>query len=62
METVLLSMVGFAVVLLALGVRVVFGRRPSRGSGGGDAAARAIQQNVYRLLGERRATEWGCYY
>ena len=34
METVLLSMVGFAVVLLALGIGVVFGRRPLRGSCG----------------------------
>jgi len=27
-----------------------------------DAAARAIQQHDYRLMGERRATEWGCCY
>ncbi len=30
-------MVGFAVVLLAMGIRVVFGRRPLRGSCGGVA-------------------------
>jgi hypothetical protein len=35
METVLLSMVGFALVLLALGIGVMFGRRPLRGSCGG---------------------------
>jgi len=35
METVLLSMVGFALVLLALGIGVLFGRRPLRGSCGG---------------------------
>ena len=35
METVLLSMVGFALVLLALGIGVMFGQRPLRGSCGG---------------------------
>jgi len=35
METVLFSMVGFALVLLALGIGVLFGRRPLRGSCGG---------------------------
>lgn len=35
METVLLSIVGFALVLLALGIGVLFGRRPLRGSCGG---------------------------
>ena len=35
METVLLSMVGFALALMALGIGVLFGRRPLRGSCGG---------------------------
>ncbi len=35
METVLLSMIGFALVMLALGIGVILGRRPLRGSCGG---------------------------
>ena len=35
METVLLSMVGFALVMLAMGIGVMLGRRPLRGSCGG---------------------------
>jgi hypothetical protein len=69
METVLLSIVGFALVLLAMGIGVLFGRRPLRGSCGGvggqcdcgatstdDCRQESSSANFEAALGEPRET------
>lgn len=57
----------FSVLILVSGflmsVPFLFEYHPQRSFGADrDAAARAIQQRDYRLMGERRATAWGCCY